>query len=112
MKPNIRIATFRGIQIVRNHIPRNLDARNNVNSSVPNATIVLESFTFEPSVWDFLALALFLALLFFEIFEVDETWMLVMHSSFGTSSLTEGRPRVNVMRQPLAPRAVVGSLWK
>ena len=55
MKPNIRIATFRGIQIVRNHIPRNLDVRNNVNSSVSNATIVLESFTFEPSVWDFLA---------------------------------------------------------
>ena len=41
IKPNIGIATFLGIQIVRNHIPRNLDARNNVNSSVPNATIVL-----------------------------------------------------------------------
>ena len=112
MKPNIGIATFLGIQIVRNHILRNLDARNNVNSPIPNAIVVLESFTFEPSVWDFLALALFLALLFFEVFEVDETWMLVMHSSFGTSSLTEGRPRVNVMRQPLTPRAVAGSLWK
>ena len=33
MKPNMGIATFLGIQIVRNHIPRNLDARNNVDSS-------------------------------------------------------------------------------
>ena len=37
-KPNIRIATFLGIQIARNHIPKNLDARSNVNSPVPNAT--------------------------------------------------------------------------
>ena len=91
-KPNIRITTFLDIQIARNHIPRNLNARSTVDSPVSNArsNVVLESFTFEPSVWDFLALALFLTLLFFEVFEVDETWMLVMHSSFGTSSLTEG----------------------
>ena len=38
MKPNIRIATFLSIQIVRNHIFRNLDARSNVDSVVPNAT--------------------------------------------------------------------------
>ena len=39
MKPNIEIATFLGIQIVRNHIPRNLDVRSNVDSLVPNATL-------------------------------------------------------------------------
>ena len=39
MKPNIGIATFLGIQIVRNHIFRNLDARSNVDSLVPNATL-------------------------------------------------------------------------
>lgn len=38
MKPNIGIAIFLGIQIVKNHIPRSLDARNNVDSPVPNAT--------------------------------------------------------------------------
>ena len=31
MKPNIRIVTFLGIQIVRNHIPRNLDAKSNMD---------------------------------------------------------------------------------
>ena len=34
MKPNIRITTFLGIQIARNHILRNLDARSNVDSSM------------------------------------------------------------------------------
>ena len=38
MKPNIRIVTFLGIQIVRNHILRNLDAMSNVDSPVPNDT--------------------------------------------------------------------------
>ena len=39
MKPNRGIATFLGIQIARNHILRNLDARSNVDSLVPNATL-------------------------------------------------------------------------
>ena len=39
MKPNIGITTFVGIQIARNHIPRNLDARSNVDSLVPNVTL-------------------------------------------------------------------------
>ena len=39
MKPNIRIVTFLGIQIVRNHIPRNLNAKSNVDFLIPNATI-------------------------------------------------------------------------
>ena len=38
MKPNIGIATFLDIQIAKNHIPMNLDTRNNVDSPVPNAT--------------------------------------------------------------------------
>ena len=38
MKPNIEIATFLDIQIAKNHIPMNLDARNNVDFLVPNAT--------------------------------------------------------------------------
>ena len=39
MKSNIEIVTFLGIQILRNHIPRNLDTKSNMNSPVPNATI-------------------------------------------------------------------------
>ena len=39
MKPNRGIATFLGIQIAKNHIPRNLDARSNVDSPIPNATL-------------------------------------------------------------------------
>ena len=39
MKPNIGIATFLNIQIVRNYITTNLDARDNVNSPIPNATL-------------------------------------------------------------------------
>ena len=39
MKPNIGIATFLGIQIVRNHISRNLDVRSNVDSLIPNVTL-------------------------------------------------------------------------
>ena len=38
MKPNIRIATFLSIQIVRNHILKNLDIRSNMDSLVPNIT--------------------------------------------------------------------------
>ena len=38
LKPNIGIATFQDIQIARNHIPKNLDARSNVDPPVPNAT--------------------------------------------------------------------------
>ena len=38
MKPNIRIATFLGIQMVRNHILKNLDVRSNMDSLVPNIT--------------------------------------------------------------------------
>ena len=38
MKPNTGIATFLGSQITRNHIRRNLDARSNVDSLIPNAT--------------------------------------------------------------------------
>ena len=72
--------------------------------------MVLGSFTLEPLVWDFLALAPFLALFFFKVFEVDETWMLVTCSSFGTYSLMEGGPRVNVMQQPFVLCVVVGSL--
>ena len=37
MKPNIRIATVLDIQIIRNHILRNLDTGSNVDSPVPNA---------------------------------------------------------------------------
>ena len=40
MKPNIGIATFLGIQIAKNHIPRNLDAINNMDSPVPNTTLI------------------------------------------------------------------------
>ena len=40
MKPNIKIATFLIIQIAKNYIPRNLDARSNMDSPVPNATLV------------------------------------------------------------------------
>ena len=32
MKPNIRITTFLGIQITKNHILKNLDAKSNVDS--------------------------------------------------------------------------------
>ena len=39
MKPNIGIATFLSIQIVRNRIPRNLNAMNNVDFPIPNATL-------------------------------------------------------------------------
>ena len=39
MKPNMGIATFLGIQIARNHIPRNLNAWNNVDSPLPNVTL-------------------------------------------------------------------------
>ena len=38
IKPNIGIITFLGIQIARYHIFRNLDARSNMDSSIPNAT--------------------------------------------------------------------------
>ena len=38
MKPNIRIITFIGIQIARNHILKNLNAMSNVDFLVPNAT--------------------------------------------------------------------------
>ena len=38
MKQNIGITTFLDIQIAKNHIPKNLDARSNVNSPVPNVT--------------------------------------------------------------------------
>ena len=40
MKPNIETATFLSIQIARNYIPRNLDAMSNMDSPVPNATLV------------------------------------------------------------------------
>ena len=38
MKPDIRITTFLGIQIIRNHILKNLDIRSNMDSLVPNIT--------------------------------------------------------------------------
>ena len=38
IKSNIRVVTFLGIQIARHHIARNLDARNDMDSPVPNAT--------------------------------------------------------------------------
>ena len=42
MKPNIGIATSLGIQMAMNHILRNLDAKSNMNSPVPNITLELE----------------------------------------------------------------------
>ena len=42
MKPNIGIATSLGIQMAKNHILRNLDAKSNMNSPVPNITLELE----------------------------------------------------------------------
>ena len=39
MKPNIGIATFSGIPITKDHIPRNLDAKSNVDSPMLNATL-------------------------------------------------------------------------
>ena len=39
MKPNIGKATFLGIQIVRNHIPRNLDAKSNMDFLIRNVTL-------------------------------------------------------------------------
>ena len=39
MKPNIGKATFLGIQIARNHIPRNLDARSNMDFLIRNVTL-------------------------------------------------------------------------
>ena len=40
IKPNIGIVIFLSIQIARHYILNNLDARSNVDSSVPNATLV------------------------------------------------------------------------
>ena len=37
MKPNIGIITFLGTQIARNYIPKNIDAKSNVDSLIPNA---------------------------------------------------------------------------
>ena len=42
MKSNIGIATSLGIQMAKNHILRNLDAKSNMNSPVPNITLELE----------------------------------------------------------------------
>ena len=44
MKPNIRIITFIGIQIARNHILKNQDARSNVDYSISNATLMAHLF--------------------------------------------------------------------
>ena len=38
MKPNIGIVIFLGIQIARNHIYNNVNARSNVDSTIPNTT--------------------------------------------------------------------------
>ena len=38
VKPNIKIVTFLGIQIARDHISSNLDVKSNVDSPIPNTT--------------------------------------------------------------------------
>ena len=46
MKSNIRITIFLGIQIVRNHIPKNLDNRSNVDSIAPHKDCFLLTSTY------------------------------------------------------------------
>ena len=59
-----------------------------------------------------LSLSLSLSLSLLELCKRALISLMPMCSSFGILSLTEGRPRVNVMRQPLDPHAIAGSLWK